>query len=83
MTPSKGTPGHGLSILYCTFLMQFRLSFCGSYGYVRGDILNLNLMDLAGSLKFPIILDVDSGETFIFDVGHREHDPNGTLFFTK
>ena len=50
---------------------------------IRDDILNLNLMDLAGSLKFPIILDVDSGETFIFDVGHREHDPHGTLFFTK
>ena len=45
--------------------------------------MKLNLMDLADSLKFLIILDVDSGETFIFDVGHREHYLHGTLFLTK
>ena len=49
----------------------------------RGDILNLNLTDLANSLKFPIIWDVVSGEKIKFDVALREHEAQGTLFFTK
>ena len=49
----------------------------------RGDILNLNLTDLASSLKFPIIWDVLSGEKIKFDVALREHEAQGTLFFTK
>ena len=49
----------------------------------RGDILNLNLTDLASSLKFPIIWDVLSGEKIKFDVALWEHEAQGTLFFTK
>ena len=51
--------------------------------HIRGDILNLNLTDLANSLKFPIIWDVVSGEKIKFDVALREHEAQGTLFFTK
>ena len=45
--------------------------------------MNLNLTDLANSLKFPIIWDVVSGEKIKFDVALREHEAQGTLFFTK
>ena len=49
----------------------------------RGVILNMNLMELAAPLKFFIIWDVDYEGKRNFDVALREHEAQGTLFFTK
>ena len=49
----------------------------------RGGILNMNLMELAAPLKFFIIWDVDYEGKRNFDVALREHEAQGTLFFTK